>query len=104
MESSPRIALVGKIKFELCLLVFGRILVRDVVHWIRVAETSKLPVLFASVASLAISFVSESIFWNLAEKKQLKKVVASKNGLYIYICFVLFSKCLGAKVRWRPTT
>ena len=34
---------------------------------------------FASVASLAVSFVPESIFWNPAENKN-QKVVASKTG------------------------
>ena len=38
-----RIDRVSKIKLKLCSLIFGRMLVRDVSHCIRVAETSKLP-------------------------------------------------------------
>ena len=57
---------------------FGRILVRDVVHWIRIAETPNLPVFFASVAFLTVSFVPKSIFWNPAEKS--KNIRASKTG------------------------
>jgi len=40
----PRIARTGKIKFLLFFNDFGRILVRDAVHWIRIAETPNLQV------------------------------------------------------------
>ena len=38
---------------------------------------------FASVVSLAVSFVPESICWNLAEKKH-EKVVTSRTGAKPY--------------------
>jgi len=43
-------------------------LVRDTFHWIRVTEMSRCSV-FAYAASVEVSFVPESIFWNLARKR-----------------------------------
>ena len=40
----PGIARLGKISLKLVFQIFGRILVRDVFHWIQVAETPNLPV------------------------------------------------------------
>jgi len=49
-------------------MILGPILVRDVFHFIQVAKTLILVVFFAPVMSLAVSFVSEFIFWKLVEK------------------------------------
>jgi len=53
-------------------LLFGRILVREVFHWIQVTETPNWPVFFASVTSLAVSFVSKRIFLNPVEQNKIK--------------------------------
>ncbi len=60
-DSKPRIDRVSEIKFKLFFWIFGRILVLDVFHWIRLAETS-----------VAVSAVSEFIFWNLAKQQMTK--------------------------------
>jgi len=67
--ANPRIARVSKNILNVFFLAFGRILVRDVVHWIRIDETPNLQVFFAAVAFLTVSFVPKSKFWNPAEKE-----------------------------------
>jgi len=47
----------------------GRILVRDVFHWVRVAETSNCWCFCSSLVSVAVSFMCKCMFWNLVNKK-----------------------------------